>query len=72
MKKILAIAWKDTLVRFTCWAEWIFFLVLPVIFTVILAGGTGGIPGTIIGALIIGVLQMVWICWAYHPIGRTL
>ncbi len=42
MRKIIAIAWKDTLVRFTGWAEWIFFLVLPLIFTVILAGGTGG------------------------------
>jgi ABC-2 type transport system permease protein len=28
--------------RFTGWAEWLFFLVLPIIFTLILAGGTGG------------------------------
>ena len=41
MKKILAIAWKDTLLRFNGWAEWLFFLVLPVVFTVVLAGGTG-------------------------------
>jgi ABC-2 type transport system permease protein len=41
MKKILAIVWKDTLVRFTGWSEWIFFLALPIVFTVILAGGTG-------------------------------
>ncbi|HTX92950.1 MAG TPA: ABC transporter permease [Anaerolineales bacterium] len=42
MKKILAIAWKDTLMRFTGWAEWIFFIVLPIVFTLVLAGGTGG------------------------------
>lgn len=41
MKKILAIAWKDTMLRFSGWAEWLFFLILPVVFTVILAGGTG-------------------------------
>ena len=42
MKKIFAIAWKDTLVRFTGWSEWLFFLVLPIVFTLVLAGGTGG------------------------------
>jgi ABC-2 type transport system permease protein len=42
MKKILAIAWKDTLVRFTGWSEWLFFLILPIVFTLVLAGGTGG------------------------------
>ena len=42
MKKIFAIAWKDTLLRFTGWSEWIFFLILPIVFTLILAGGTGG------------------------------
>jgi len=41
MKKILAIAWKDTLVRFSGRSEWLFFIVLPVVFTVILAGFTG-------------------------------
>lgn len=42
MKKILAIAWKDTLMRFTSWSEWLFFLILPIVFTLVLAGGTGG------------------------------
>jgi len=42
MKKIIAIAWKDTLVRFTGWSEWLFFLILPIVFTLVLAGGTGG------------------------------
>jgi ABC-2 type transport system permease protein len=42
MKKIIAIAWKDTKIRFSSKTEWIFFLILPIVFTVILAGGTGG------------------------------
>jgi ABC-2 type transport system permease protein len=41
MKKIFAIAIKDTLVRFASPSEWIFFLLLPVIFTVILGNATG-------------------------------
>jgi ABC-2 type transport system permease protein len=41
MRKILVIAWKDTLLRFSGWSEWLFFIILPIIFTVILAGGTG-------------------------------
>ena len=42
MKKIIAIAWKDTRLRFTGWSEWLFFLILPIVFTLVLAGGTGG------------------------------
>jgi ABC-2 type transport system permease protein len=42
MKKIFALAWKDTRMRFTGWSEWLFFLVLPIVFTLVLAGGTGG------------------------------
>jgi len=42
MKKIFAIAWKDTLTRFTGWSVWLFFLILPIVFTLVLAGGTGG------------------------------
>jgi ABC-2 type transport system permease protein len=42
MKKILVIAWKDTLLRFSSWVEWLFFLILPIVFTVVLAGGTSG------------------------------
>ena len=41
MKKILAIFIKDTLLRFTSPIEWGFFLILPIIFTFILGGGTG-------------------------------
>ena len=45
MKKIFAIAFKDTVLRFTGFTEWLFFLILPVIFTIILAGGTGASTG---------------------------
>jgi ABC-2 type transport system permease protein len=40
MKKIFAIAWKDTIVRFTSPAEFLYFIILPVVFTILLAGGT--------------------------------
>jgi ABC-2 type transport system permease protein len=39
MKKILAITWKDILIRFTSAWELLFFIVLPVVFTFLLAGG---------------------------------
>jgi ABC-2 type transport system permease protein len=45
MKKIFAIVFKDVKVRFTGFAEWLYFLILPVIFTIILAGGTGAPTG---------------------------
>jgi ABC-2 type transport system permease protein len=41
MKKIFAIAFKDTRARFTGFTEWLFFLILPIVFTLVLAGGTG-------------------------------
>jgi len=41
MHKIFAIIRKDLLIRFAGWSEWLFFLILPITFTVILAGGTG-------------------------------
>jgi ABC-2 type transport system permease protein len=40
MKKILAIAWKDAIVRFSSPSELLFFIVLPLVFTFLLAGGT--------------------------------
>jgi ABC-2 type transport system permease protein len=40
MRKILAIAWKDAITRFANPSELLFFIILPVIFTFILAGGT--------------------------------
>lgn len=41
MNKLIAIAWKDLRLRFTSPTEWLFFLILPIIFTFVLAGGTG-------------------------------
>ena len=46
MRKIIAIIWKDTLVRFTSSTEWLFFIILPVVFTFIIGGGFGGAPGS--------------------------
>src|SRR5258705_13597072 len=40
MKKIFAIAWKDAIIRFTGSSELIFFIILPIVFTFLLAGGT--------------------------------
>lgn len=40
MKKIFAIAWKDALVRFSSRSELLFFIILPLVFTYLLAGGT--------------------------------
>ena len=40
MKKIFAIAWKDAIVRFGSVSELLFFIVLPIVFTFLLAGGT--------------------------------
>jgi ABC-2 type transport system permease protein len=40
MKKIFAIIWKDAIIRFSSVSELLFFVILPVIFTFLLAGGT--------------------------------
>lgn len=40
MKKIFAIAWKDALNRFSSSSELLFFIILPIVFTFLLAGGT--------------------------------
>lgn len=40
MRKILAIIWKDTIVRFASPIEWLFFLILPLVMTFVLAGAT--------------------------------
>ena len=40
MKQIFAIIWKDAVVRFASSSELIFFIILPLIFTFLLAGGT--------------------------------
>lgn len=40
MNKIFAIAWKDAIVRFASSSELLFFIILPLVFTFLLAGGT--------------------------------
>ena len=40
MKKIFAIAWKDAVIRFASSSELLFFIILPLVFTFLLAGGT--------------------------------
>jgi ABC-2 type transport system permease protein len=41
MNKILSIIYKETKVRFASPSEWLFFLILPVVFTLILSATTG-------------------------------
>jgi len=38
MKKIFAIAWKDAIIRFASKSEWLFFVILPITFTFLIAG----------------------------------
>lgn len=40
MKKIFAIVWKDAIIRFAGKSEWLFFFILPIVFTFLVAGGT--------------------------------
>jgi linearmycin/streptolysin S transport system permease protein len=40
MKKVFAIAWKDAIIRFASPSELLFFIILPIVFTFLLAGGT--------------------------------
>lgn len=40
MKKIFAIIWKDAVIRFSSAAELLFFIILPIVFTFLLAGGS--------------------------------
>lgn len=39
MKKIFAIAWKDAIIRFASSSELLFFIILPLVFTFLVAGG---------------------------------
>lgn len=57
MIKLFAIIRKDTLVRFTSPVEWLFFLILPVVFIFILSGGTGAPGDTRISLLTVDQAQ---------------
>jgi len=41
LRKLIAIIFKDTLVRFTSPVEWLFFLILPMVFMLLIGGSTG-------------------------------
>ena len=45
MPKIPAIIRKDIALRFASRSEWLFFLILPLVFTFLLAGGTPSSDG---------------------------
>lgn len=45
MRKIIAIIWKDTRLRFTGFIDLLFFLILPIGFIFLLSGGGVGGPG---------------------------
>ncbi|MDY0126255.1 MAG: hypothetical protein RBS09_08700, partial [Anaerolineaceae bacterium] len=42
MQKMIAIILKDLRIRFGNPVEWLFFLILPIFFSFIIGGGTGG------------------------------
>lgn len=46
MRRVLAIIRKDVALSFSGWTDWLFFLVLPIAFTFILAGGTASAADT--------------------------
>lgn len=41
MRKLAALIWKDTILRFSGASELLFFLILPIVFTFLLGGGFG-------------------------------
>ncbi len=58
MKKIFAIAWKDAIIRFASKSELLFFIILPIVFTFLLAGGTpSGNEDPRIGLLVVDKSQ---------------
>lgn len=59
MNKIIAIAWKDALLRFASRTELLFFIVLPVVFTFLLGGGLGGGAGEGDGRLPLALVDRV-------------
>jgi ABC-2 type transport system permease protein len=53
MRKLWTISWKDALLRFSSRAEWLFFLILPIFFTLVLSGGTGAPADTRIRLIVV-------------------
>jgi len=52
MNKLLAIFRKELLLKFSTPTEWLFFLILPIVFAFVVAGGTGGSVDTRIRLLV--------------------
>ncbi len=57
MPKILAIIFKDLRIRFSSPVEWLFFLVLPIFFSFIIGGGTGGSADSRVGFYVVDEAQ---------------
>jgi len=53
MKKIIAIILKNLRIRFSNLVEWLFFLILPVFFSFIISGATGGPADSRVGFYVV-------------------
>ena len=57
MQKIIAIVLKDLRIRFSNPVEWLFFLILPIFFSFIIGGGTGGPTDSRVGFYVVDEAQ---------------
>ena len=57
MQKIIAIILKDLRIRFGNPVEWLFFLILPIFFSFIIGGGTGGPTDSRVGFYVVDEAQ---------------
>lgn len=57
MKKMIAIVLKDLRIRFGNPVEWLFFLILPIFFSFIIGGGTGGPTDSRVGFYVVDEAQ---------------
>ncbi len=57
MQKMIAIILKDLRIRFSNPIEWLFFLILPIFFSFIIGGGTGGPTDSRVGFYVVDEAQ---------------
>ncbi len=57
MQKIITIILKDLRIRFSNPVEWLFFLILPIFFSFIIGGGTGGPTDSRVGFYVVDEAQ---------------
>ena len=57
MQKMIAIILKDLRIRFGNTVEWLFFLILPIFFSFIIGGGTGGPTDSRVGFYVVDDAQ---------------